>query len=223
MAHVPERKLDMSNYKEGQVHQLADALEVAGFSTDHITKLGQLGNKLADIRAYLDGYAEIVVTLLSVVGTFLFPATKGKKTKDCFTGEIFGYRDSNLDSLLPENQPDQEAGKFLGRQLSQPATFKQVVENFLGVTGDINLLAKTLKERGHITTLPVIESRIQRQEAGEDVGLTDDWGNFFFVENKNGSVSVVYAFRSDRQWYVLVRRLGYDREWCAGYRFFFRN
>lgn len=49
----------MSNFKEGQVHQLANALEVAEFTPEQITKLGQY-SRLGDFRLVLDGQAEIV-------------------------------------------------------------------------------------------------------------------------------------------------------------------
>lgn len=48
----------MSSYKEGQVHQLVEALEKNGFTSEHITKLGQF-KKLSSIIKVLDGYAEI--------------------------------------------------------------------------------------------------------------------------------------------------------------------
>jgi hypothetical protein len=222
----------MSNYKEGQVHQLVNSLEAAGFSADHITKFGQLGEGLQQIIAYLDGKAEIVlkkveeiiVTILSFVKTVSFPEIAGKKTGKCFICKIFGYRDNDLDNWLPKNQPNQPEGKFSVQQLAKGSTFKKVVESFLGVTGDINFLAKTLKEQNHTTTLPVVESLIERQESGEDVGLlTNGWGNFFFVEDKDGSVSVVNARRFGGQWSVRVCRLAYVCEWRGGARFFFRN
>ena len=49
----------MSSYTEGQVHQLVDRMEAEGFTTEHITKLGQMSN-LRDIRFVLDGQAKIV-------------------------------------------------------------------------------------------------------------------------------------------------------------------
>lgn len=48
----------MSSYKEGAIHQLADALETAGFSPDGITKLKQFKN-LPSILDVLYGKAEI--------------------------------------------------------------------------------------------------------------------------------------------------------------------
>jgi hypothetical protein len=206
-----------------QAGELKAAFRRGNWTNAKIKKLSE-GDILSQVLLVLEGKAKIVVELLMAVGTFLFSAVKGKKTAECFTGEIFGYRDSDLDKWLPKNQPDQEASKFIGRQLSQPATFKQAVENFLGVSGDIDFLAKTLKERGHITTLSVIESQVERQEAGEDVGLlTNGYVNFFFVEDKDGSVSVVRVFRDVRQWGVYVGGLGVDFRWNAGDRFFFCN
>jgi hypothetical protein len=81
-----------------------------------------------------------------------------------------------------------------------------------------------LKEHGCITTLPTIESLIERQEGGQNVGLrTDGWANLFFVEDKDGSVSVVYALRRGGRWCVDVDRLGSGDVWDADDRFFFRN
>ena len=92
------------------------------------------------------------------------------------------------------------------------------------MTGDIKTLAEELKRRGCVTTLTVIGSLIERQEAGEDIDLnTNGYANFFFVEDNGGGVSVVYADRRDGQWDVDVYRFDYDRVWNAGHRFFFRN
>lgn len=51
----------MSSYSEGQIHQLAEALQAKGYTPDYITKLGQY-DRLGDIRLVLDGLAEIVTT-----------------------------------------------------------------------------------------------------------------------------------------------------------------
>ena len=60
MAHVPERKEDMSSYTEGQTHQLMEALETVGFTPAEVTKLGQFGKGLNDVRCVLNGRAKIV-------------------------------------------------------------------------------------------------------------------------------------------------------------------
>lgn len=48
----------MSSYTEGQVQQLANALEAAGFTADHLTKLGQY-RVLGDFLLVIEGRAEI--------------------------------------------------------------------------------------------------------------------------------------------------------------------
>jgi hypothetical protein len=129
----------MSTFSVGQMNQLGDSLENAGWNTNLITKLGQCG-RLAEIRAFLEGKAEIVtkkaeeavVSLLTLVKTITISAVTGNKTSDCFTNKSrYYYRDSNLDILLPEDQPEQPESKFSVQKLSQPATFKQAVESFL--------------------------------------------------------------------------------------------
>lgn len=188
---------------------------------------------LGKVLSVLRGQAEIVmkkveetiVALLILVKVVTVETVAGKKTKNCFTNKSrYYYRDSDLDAWLPENQPAESEGKFLVRKLDHPATFKQVVENFLRETGDVQTLSRSLKRLGHVTTLSRIEFLIERQEAGEDIGLlTNGRANFFFVEDKDGSVSVVYASRHDRRGYVYVYRLDYDFVWFAYCRFFFRN
>jgi hypothetical protein len=166
-----------------------------------------------------------VVSILTFVKTITAPAVAGKKTNDCFTSKSrYCYRDDDLDNWLPENQPEQIESKFSVMKIKKSATFKQVVESFLEIKGDIKLLSQALKERGHTTTLPVIESLIERQEGGEDVLLrTDGWASFFFVEDDEGGVSVVRVRRLGRQWYVGVYTLGSVDVWCDDLRFFFRD
>lgn len=50
----------MSSYKEGQIHQLADALENAGYSPADITALGQSSVLLEQIRLVIIGLADII-------------------------------------------------------------------------------------------------------------------------------------------------------------------
>ncbi len=48
----------MSSYTEGQIHQLADALEAAKFTPDNVTKLGQFSN-LSNLRGLFNGTYEL--------------------------------------------------------------------------------------------------------------------------------------------------------------------
>lgn len=49
----------MSSYSEGQTHQLMEALQANGFTSAHVTKLGQY-DRLGDVRLLLDGMVKIV-------------------------------------------------------------------------------------------------------------------------------------------------------------------
>lgn len=196
-----------------------------------VNRLGGLEGVQRFLRGEIKVVEAGVKSLLSVIKTVLTPKVAGKKTADCFTDpKRYSYRDRSLDSLLPENQPAQPKSTFAVGRLETPATFKMAVESFLGVIGEIPLLAKTLIERGHTTTLPTIESLIEQQEAGKDVDLrTDGWANFFFVEEKaekegeDPGVSVVYVLRDDGRWAVDVYRLDDDGGWGPELHFFFRN
>ena len=150
------------------------------------------------------------------------PATEAKPTADCFTNQMRYYRrDGDLDKFLPENQSVQDASQFAVYELTETATLQQMAESVLGVSGDIQTHSKL---RSHITSLPAIEALIERQESGEDVGLLTNGGaNFFLVENKDGSVSVVSVDRDGWGWSVYRYSFGNDGGWDAGDRFFFRN
>lgn len=213
-----------------QAGELKAAFRRGNWNNSQIKMLCE-GDVLAKVRLVIEGTAEIVIkSIFSFVATIKVAATKGKKTADCFTNKTRYYNpDPDLVNWFAD-QPDQEASEFSVQQLAVPGTFKQVVESFLGVSGEISVLAKTLRERGHVTTLPVIELLVKRQEAGEDVDLqTDGWANFFFVEEKkekekeDPGVLVVYVYRNAGRWDVRVRRLGSDFVWDGGDRFFFRN
>lgn len=90
----------MSSYKEGQVNQLANALEAAGFTADDITKLGQFG-ELADIRELVRGRRLLKLGLLysSWVKQHLTP--KLEVATVCDPGKVEFWLDSrqNTDSF----------------------------------------------------------------------------------------------------------------------------
>jgi hypothetical protein len=124
-----------------------------------------------------------------------------KKTADCFKG--FEYRDSNLDTLLPKVQEAQECEVSV-LTLTEEMTFGEMAQHFFG-SSSIEEIKK------HTLTLPIVENMLEE--------LTG-YLNFFFVENKDGGVSVGYVFRRDvvRPWRVSVYELAYVRRWYSGLR-----
>lgn len=223
LAHVPERKEDMSSYTEGQTHQLVDALEAAGYTKAHLTKLGQDERLLFQIREVLDERAKIVITYLVPIQTITIPAVSGKRTRDCFANDsLYFHTDSRLYDWFPKDQPDWTESKIVGKQLLRKAEFEKVAQYFLGQSVDSKMIAYLLKRRRAITTLPVIERLIERQEAGEDIGLQiHNFANFFFVEGKDGSVLIVQMQRISGRWHTNCHHIYRLGIWHAGNRFFF--
>lgn len=137
------------------------------------------------------------------------------KTKDCF--KDFTWRDADIDAWLPKNQKDSLVGKITSHKLQVPLTFLEMAQRFIGTT-DIE------KIKEHTLSLPMIDVLVKKQENGEDVGLrTDGYANFFFVENADGSVSVLGVYRYDGGWYARVGRLGCGFGWDAGRCLLLRN
>ena len=175
--------------------------------------------------------AEVIIEktarLLKIIGEFVFPATAEKATADCFTNtKRYYYRDSDLDRWLPKNQRAGVEGSVTAYQLEKELTFKEIAQAFLGIDeANLDDIAKALIAGGHTVVLTQIETLIERTEAGEKTELlTNGYGNFFFVEDNKGRVSVVRVRRYDvRQWCVGVGGLDDVDRWRVVHRFFSRN
>lgn len=163
---------------------------------------------------------------LKLIGTTTLGEVVGKKTRNCFTGKLWSYRDTNLDNWLPAEQAGQSEGIVSVYQLGEAVTSREMAAKAVGLGAgtSLDLLAKALREGGHTFTLPAIEQMVDKQEAGENVDLrTDGYANFAFVEDANGSVSVVVFVRSGGRLFVNLNRLDCDRRWDAGNRLLLRN
>ena len=152
----------------------------------------------------------------------------GKKTIKCLTSKQWAYKDGDIDRWLRPVQGTQPSCSVGVYQLQNPqgTTFREMAAATLkvGPSTSLDLLAKALTEQGRTFTLPAIEQLVERQEGGEDVGLrTDGYANFFFVENSDGSVSVLCVGRSDDRWRGVVNRLDYGNGWGAERRLLLRN
>lgn len=164
---------------------------------------------------------------LALLKTTKLGKVAGKKTRDCMSNTAhWYYRDSDIDHWLPAKQPAHTEGVISVYQMQKGMTFRETAAAVLqiGAGTSLDLLAKALKENGHVLTLPDIEQMVEKQESGEDVGLrTDGWANFAFVEDAVGSVSVARFRRDHGRWYVDVRRLGYDNRCYAENYLLLRN
>lgn len=170
---------------------------------------------------------EVSPLTLVLVKTSSLEGAMDKKTRDCFTRNLWFYREGSIDSWLPREQTA-NAGDLVGvYQLQNPkgTTFREMAHAAVQAAPgaiDREIIAR-LKDRGLTLTLPEIERRVERQESGEDDGLCTDGYNFAFVENADGSVSVLGFDLSDRGWSAGVHRLGYGYRWGAGFRLLLRN
>ena len=178
------------------------------------------------IEGKFDGGIVRKQSLFSVIATTRFGTVTGKKTKKCFIGSRYVYRDSDFDGWLPKNQPDVDACIITTLAPIKDWTFAEAAAAILdiGVGTDIALMGKLLIEHGHTITLPQVEEMVEKTERNEKTGIRiDGWGNFFFVENEDGTVSVGFVIRGERAWRADVFRLGRGPRWGADGRLLVRN
>lgn len=170
---------------------------------------------------------------LTLVKTVLLGATLAKNTPDCLVGEIYGDRDADIDRLLRKTQAACKASKVSVYGLAKDMTFGTMARAVVKVGESVALdrVGTLLKKRKHTLTLPQLDQMVEKQEkffngreGGEDVGLrTDGWGNFSFVENEDGSVSVALVDRDDGRWHRFVAPLGDFSVWDRGNRLVLSN
>ncbi len=159
----------------------------------------------------------------SVIATTTLGRVAGKKTKECFTGKWYAYRDSDFDGWLGKQQPDAPACTISVCAVNKDWIFAEAARALPGVeqTSDIAALGRSLIANGYTMTLPQAEEMVEATERGESAGLrTDGYGNFFFVETGDAEnpVSVGYVDRGDRVWLAILNRLDNVNRWRAGRR-----
>lgn len=209
-----------------------------GITLDFVTKLHNGSISEEEAKRFLrreDPFAQPkaaapsvkAAALLSASATTELAVVAGKPTKKCFTGSRYAYRDSDFDGWLPKEQPEATACTITTLTPSRDATFAQWAAFALGVPEDTSIekLAALLKERGHTMTLAQAEAMVEATESksGNTGMRTDGWANWFFVEDKNGSVSVAGVGRGGSRWDAGVDWLGGDDRWDAGDRLLVRN
>jgi hypothetical protein len=180
---------------------------------------------LADIRASWVKHTAKAPKLFSSASTYALGAVSGKKTKKCFTGKFWYYRDNDFDNWLSADQPNAIACTVTVLTPMKDWTFVEAAVSVLNVSPDtpVVTLGKLLIERGHTMPLTKLEAMAEATERGEKTGMvTNGWGNFAFVEtgNENNPVSVGCVLRSgvDRHWSAGVFGLSHVFRWFAGVR-----
>ena len=222
----------MSQDMLGPIHRLLRKLprKHLGLVRDVVHKLGGDDGEAVHeslVTALREKPAPVVKDpTLTLVTSVLLTATSAKDTSECLVGDPYGYRDPDIDRRLRKTQLAKKASKVSVYGFAKGMTFGTMARAVVKVGEDVSLdrVATLLKKRKHTITLTQLEQLIERQERGEDVGLrTDGWGNFAFVENEDGSVSVVDVFRGADGWGRDVYPLAYDDVWRRGHRLVLSN
>ena len=203
----------MSSYSEGQTHQLMEALQKEGFTSDDVTKLGQFKN-LPRILDVLHGRAKIVdiepgalknefLKLISpeplVIGQ-----TDGSEiladANDVFTGGI----DKDF-----RNWKADEPGAPTGEtpvdvyEMTKDATFAQM---FGSLSSDVSRLCLT-------------QAQIKRfVKKHRDWLRTENYATFFLFKSYNQFFVAGVLFYSDGRLKVSVDRVEYSHVWNAEVR-----
>lgn len=162
--------------------------------------------------------------LFTIVGTTNIAATPEKKTSKCLVGPRYHTsRDADIDRWLPAVQPKADACIVTTLAPSRSARFTEWAVALPGITADVTdfaLISTQLKANGYtFKSLVQLEEMVEASERSEPTGMrTDGWGNFGFVENADGSVSVAAVHRVDPRWDSHVSRFDYGPAIVADYR-----
>ena len=123
----------MSSYTEGQVHQLMNALEAAGFTSSHLTKMGQSKEKLNSFREVLEGRSEIKMKDLIIdldADPFVPPGLEVLEHKK---GGQFKWDPTKLKLHLSKSQQNGKVieGEDLQKELTRMSVLNANVLDFL--------------------------------------------------------------------------------------------
>lgn len=225
----------------GLVHEAVVTGRKAGAGKEFWSRLAHDQNLFQRFVAVVEGKAEIVMiavdkaaetviqkvtNLLKLLKEVAIYATNEKEITQSFSvPSRYYHRDPDFDRVFSAKQRAGVAGNLKVWQLEKEQNSREVGLAILGLDeGNTDDVVRGLIAGNHTVVPSQIEVLIERSEQGEDVGLrTDGWGNFFFVEDKGGGVSVVVVFRGSGRWVVGVRRLDDSYRWGVGRRFFSRN
>jgi len=174
MAHVPRKEEDMSSYREGQIHQLANKLETIGFSADEITLLAQFPY-LPQIRELINGRAQIVIKKKvadPVVVKYAIEVV-GSINDQVKAGYYIASHESINDHNFTADRPDQMDVilKFFDRTISTQEVLKLLGEEGLRPASMSELLAFGSRyPDAQIQYLIVALGAILRTPNGDSVG-----------------------------------------------------
>lgn len=164
------------------------------------TMEGWIRNPPEAIRKFFSG---LNTPIVSVAKTTQLAKVNNKPTKKCFVGKRW-FHDIYFNSHLPTNQKRADACVVSTLAFSWDWKFAEATAVILGIGActDIVFLGKLLKKSGHIMTLTQAEKIVvENIKKSSKMKKADNTHNAFFVENKDGGVSVGVVYR---KWNSLV-------------------
>lgn len=216
---MPERNEDMSSYKEGQVHQLVNALEKAKWSEDDLTKLGQYQDK-GSILAVLHGRAEIVTKpILDLVTTTTLPAHDRFVVRDHFKVDTSDTAPVKI-GYLGENFKKH----FLDKIEEAGTECKLRIDKLLEDSLDKPILSD-LSDRAETTMARVWQLLLLQPKGEEGKLLTNGFANIFYVRDDKGVLWAVYVrwYSGCGDWDVEACSAEFPGRWDAGYQVISRD
>lgn len=219
----------MSNYKEGQVNQLVNALEAAGYTKDDLTCLGQFPDHQA-LRGVLRGTnvimpklitAAVRAAVLTLVTTVTIPAVTESMDPQAEFRKSHIYLWNDFETL--RNDFETRVLSVL-KPISSAPEAKLTVSRLVKATND-TAIRKELREQ-HLAEWQDIILIIDRQKNGE-VGtlLANGHANIFYMMGVDGEVFAVDVgwCADNRQWIVRAWRLDESDRWDGGDRVLSRD
>lgn len=214
-----KKELDMSNYAEGQIHQLANALEAAGYTKDDLTRLGQFPDHPLILGVLRGTYEISVKDFLGFKETSLLrPVTTAVASgKDILDEDTFFQNREGEIWVSPSFR------KRFGRTFR-----KSQASNRRYVACELKQNASDTDTRAdlpvfHLSKLGDIARFIKTQRGGKKGVLRNDGrANFFYVEDENGEMFAVdVRWSADgRTWNVRDWGLGEFGDWNAASQVF---
>lgn len=206
----------------GSMNQLADALDIAGYTPDDVTRLRQ--SNLKGFKEVLYGKAKIIPAekdaLLNFVGTVTIPAT----TVNFVALDKFVINTEREAPVKIYCSGDNFKKRFLNK------TEEHIRETILRYydlnekSRDIPIINELGGEDVAETTLTPLFTLIERQGNGENgVLLTNGYANIFYVRDDEGVLWAVGADWHAYGWYVDASSIGNPNDWDAGNRVFSCN
>ncbi|MCX6788101.1 MAG: hypothetical protein NT108_02985 [Candidatus Kaiserbacteria bacterium] len=127
--------------------------------------------------------------------------------------QFMSRRDEDLDNMLPPVQPRADACAVTVLAPMREGSYPEWTAMLFRMSpkSSIEGLAMHLAKRGYLVTLRQVEKIVETQMSTELVGIsTDGSGNFFFVKNAVGTISVGVLCRGRCDWGVSLHR--FDRK-----------